>query len=115
MLSRKSTELVIGIVLGGLDYAKRRGLDVPAVSFGDIQLGKKDTSKKAPWFSDQQVAAIIYEASEPQDHVHSCLGGRQTFRLEQNPQLNCLFLSRLAEACESRTHHSAREEPNRRL
>jgi hypothetical protein len=52
VLSRKSTERVIGIVLGVLDYAKKRGLDVPSVSFGDIQLGKKNMSKDAPRFSD---------------------------------------------------------------
>lgn len=63
--SRKTVELVIGIVLGVLAYAKKRGADVPNVTYGDIELGTKGSETEAPYFTREVAAQIIAESAEP--------------------------------------------------
>src|SRR6516164_4007878 len=65
VLSRKTVELIIGIVLGALTYARERGADVPNVTFGDIELGSKTGTTEAPSLTREQVTQIIALSDEP--------------------------------------------------
>ena len=51
--------------LGVLAYAKKCGADVPNVAYGDIELGTKDNTAEAPYFTREQAARIITESEEP--------------------------------------------------
>lgn len=64
VLSRKTVELIVGVVLGALGYAKKRGLEVANVSYGDIELGEGETTE-APTFKRSQVTQILADSKEP--------------------------------------------------
>lgn len=64
-LSRKTILNVLGTVFTIFDYARRCGIQVPAVRFTELATGTESESSPVPFFTKEQAERIVAAAKEP--------------------------------------------------